>query len=129
MYIVTSLWSDKAPLLQFYARGAFASPAIGWCNSEANGLLGHLQKAAWAVSAVVHSSLDWPVRRLSRGDPSHWKRGGRGGKYKVCAFMYHNQVSILRSSLHGAALLHFLRGEAAAAEPKLMRVAHLKRIL
>lgn len=60
-------YTPESSELRFYARGAFASPAIGWCSSEATGLLGQLQKAAWAVSAVVHSSLDWPVRRLSGG--------------------------------------------------------------
>lgn len=62
-------------MVQFYARGAFASPAIGWCSSGDKSLLGHLQRGAWAVSAVLHSSLDWPVRRLS------------GGTYAMAAFV------------------------------------------
>ena len=53
--------------LQFYARGAFASPAIGWCCSKRTGLVGQFQRGLWAVSALVHSSVDWPVRRLSQG--------------------------------------------------------------
>lgn len=57
--------------MQFYARGMFASPAIGWCSSRKDaGLLGQLQKGAWALSAVLHSSLDWPIRRLSQGSSS-----------------------------------------------------------
>ena len=53
--------------VQFYARGAFASPAIGWCSSGNENLLGNLQRGVWAISAVLHSTLDWPVRRLSGG--------------------------------------------------------------
>ncbi|DBA88373.1 TPA: hypothetical protein ACH3X2_004873 [Trebouxia sp. C0005] len=53
--------------LRFYARGAFASPAIGWCSSEDKSLLGHVQRGLWAVSALLHSSVDWPVRCLSQG--------------------------------------------------------------
>ncbi|DBA73310.1 TPA: Retinol dehydrogenase 13, variant 2 [Trebouxia sp. C0004] len=53
--------------LRFYARGAFASPAIGWCSSDNTSLLGHVQRGLWAVSAVLHSSVDWPIRRLSQG--------------------------------------------------------------
>ena len=57
--------------VQFYARGMFASPAIGWCSSRKDaGLLGQIQKGAWALSAVLHSSLDWPIRRISQGDSS-----------------------------------------------------------
>lgn len=55
--------------VQFYARGMFASPAIGWCSSRKDaGLLSQLQKGACALSAVLHSSLDWPIRRLSQGN-------------------------------------------------------------
>ncbi|DBB18666.1 hypothetical protein WJX82_009325 [Trebouxia sp. C0006] len=61
---------DELPVanpLRFYARGAFASPAIGWCSSEDKSLLGRAQRGLWAVSAVLHSSVDWPIRRLSQG--------------------------------------------------------------
>lgn len=54
-------------VVQFYARGAFASPAIGWCSSEDKSLLGRVQRGLWAVSAVLHSSVDWPIRCLSQG--------------------------------------------------------------
>jgi len=54
-------------VVQFYARGAFASAAIGWCSSEDKSLLGRVQRGLWAVSAVLHSSVDWPIRCLSRG--------------------------------------------------------------
>ena len=54
-------------VVQFYARGAFASPAIGWCSSADKSLLGHVQRGLWEVSAVLHSSVDWPIRCLSQG--------------------------------------------------------------
>ncbi|KAF6266198.1 hypothetical protein COO60DRAFT_441720 [Scenedesmus sp. NREL 46B-D3] len=46
--------------LRYYARGVFAWPQI--CNDWAAG--GLLQSKAWALNTVIHTTIDWPLRKL-----------------------------------------------------------------
>ncbi|WIA15774.1 hypothetical protein OEZ85_002389 [Tetradesmus obliquus] len=46
--------------LRYYARGVFAWPQV--CNDWAAG--GPLRSSAWALNTALHTTLDWPLRRL-----------------------------------------------------------------
>jgi WW domain-containing oxidoreductase len=52
--------------LRFFARGLFASPAVtSTRGAPTSGLLDGLRNAAWGLSCLLHSTADWPARRIS----------------------------------------------------------------
>lgn len=56
--------------LRFYARGAFAWPTVTSLRGApgaSTSPLERLREAVYAVSTLVHSGIDWPLRRLSGG--------------------------------------------------------------
>lgn len=53
-------------LLQYWARGLFASPLLSW-YTPSPGPQGVAASGVFSVIALVISFLDWPTRRLSGG--------------------------------------------------------------
>lgn len=53
--------------LRFYARGLFASPLVTRIDGSWTSWWATVAAAAYGVNLVVHSLLDYPLRRLSGG--------------------------------------------------------------
>ena len=64
---------------QFFARGAFAWPAVQRVQGFRPGLLGLLQGYVDGTACLAASFLDWPVRRLSSGQPANVMFSADGG--------------------------------------------------
>ncbi|KAK9820704.1 hypothetical protein WJX74_009939 [Apatococcus lobatus] len=52
--------------LKYWARGLFASPLLAW-YTPTGGLPGIAADGVFSATALLHSFLDWPIRRLSGG--------------------------------------------------------------
>jgi hypothetical protein len=54
--------------LRFYAKGLFAWPTItSWRGTPRPGFADSVRGAAWGLAALLHSALDWPMRKFSGG--------------------------------------------------------------
>lgn len=77
-------------LLQFYARGLFASPMITGYSQAQGGALGAIVKALWVARAGLLSAIDYPLRRITggvlRSVAMLCRRTKRGDTYCRCCY-------------------------------------------
>ena len=81
------LTSCNLPVLQFYARGMFASPVITRFRYE-SGIVGKAKFQVVGAFAAVVSALDYPLRWMS------------GGEQWCCLPMPPSQLPVLLSGVH-----------------------------
>jgi len=56
-----------ATQLYFFGKGSVASPLLGWYDSRVGGVLGALLTICWLVLALLLTTLDWPIQKLTGG--------------------------------------------------------------